>query len=351
MGAVLSSSPNAREFDERELEAAIRAEFLAEAQDLLREAEPAFLSLEQNPANHALMDQIFRTVHTFKGSAGVAGFAGLAAFAHTFESLLSAIRANQVAVDARAIDVLLAGHDVLGRYVASLCLDPNAAFDVRSVVQSIESLLPARLLSMPRVKEAPLTVPKSKLRPILVVDDAPEIRRHLCSILTVLGAPIIEAANGLDALRVVDGIEISLLVTDQKMPGLDGLGLIAKLRKHQPDLPILVISGATRRAEALGFLHLGIFGFLDKPFEDAEVVNTARNALRFAEDRAALHAAFHLALRAYFQFRRIDSARADGDHNASGPAEHSLEEHLRALGEVIRGVLDHNPTLSSKEPS
>jgi len=78
---------------------------------------------------------------------------------------------------------------------------------------------------------------------ILLVDDNANGLAARKSVLEELGYAIITCASGADALEHFDSHKFDLVVTDYKMPRMDGLELIGRLRKHTPNLPIVLISG------------------------------------------------------------------------------------------------------------
>ena len=80
---------------------------------------------------------------------------------------------------------------------------------------------------------------------IMFVDDEPEVRSIARITLEQLGYQLIEAEDGVLALALFNKhkSEIKLVITDVLMPNLDGLGLVARLSKIKPDLPILLLSG------------------------------------------------------------------------------------------------------------
>jgi two-component system chemotaxis sensor kinase CheA len=94
--------------------------FCAESQDLLQEVEQGVLLLERNPADAASIDVVFRAFHTFKGNAGVLKVAVLQRLTHELESVLDAARRGKLLLDREAIDLILAGADVLRRSVAEI---------------------------------------------------------------------------------------------------------------------------------------------------------------------------------------------------------------------------------------
>jgi CheY-like chemotaxis protein len=92
-----------------------------------------------------------------------------------------------------------------------------------------------------------MVAPKSPLSPIhariLLVDDNANGLAARRSVLEELGYKIVTATCGGDALEEFGSAKFDLVVTDYKMPRMDGLELIGRLRKQSPDLPIVLISG------------------------------------------------------------------------------------------------------------
>jgi CheY-like chemotaxis protein len=78
---------------------------------------------------------------------------------------------------------------------------------------------------------------------ILLVDDNAHGLTARRAVLEELGHKIVTASNGADALELFSESKFELVVTDYKMPRMDGLELIKRLRKHTPDVPIVLVSG------------------------------------------------------------------------------------------------------------
>ena len=94
--------------------------FCAEAQDLLQDIEQGVLVLESNPKDSTTIDTVFRAFHTFKGNVGVMKLVVLQQLTHELESLLDAARRGTFQLGRESIDVILAGEDVLKRYVEEM---------------------------------------------------------------------------------------------------------------------------------------------------------------------------------------------------------------------------------------
>ena len=96
---------------------------------------------------------------------------------------------------------------------------------------------------MPLRKNSTMSARTAALGSILLVDDNKLGLSARKSVLEELGHRIATASNGADALEQFNGRKFDLVVTDYKMPRMDGLELIVGLRKIVPDLPVILISG------------------------------------------------------------------------------------------------------------
>jgi two-component system cell cycle sensor histidine kinase/response regulator CckA len=140
-----------------------------------------------------------------------------------------------------------------------------------------------RRASAPRV-EAPRPLPHFEC--LLVCDDDDEVRELLASVLRIRAYKVLEARNGQHALEVAakHGGPIDLLITDLIMPELNGTQLAAELRKIQPDLKVLFISGYTQDEKVLsGSLDPGA-QFLAKPFLPGELARAVHGMLAIGDD-------------------------------------------------------------------
>ncbi|MFP5330459.1 MAG: response regulator [Alphaproteobacteria bacterium] len=114
---------------------------------------------------------------------------------------------------------------------------------------------------------------------VLLVEDEPMVRAVAERALTRHGYTVITANNGEEALDVLArGDEISLLISDVVMPGMDGPTMVAEARKSRPDLPILFMSGYAEE-QLRKSIDLDKVAFLPKPFSVQELAEAARRAL------------------------------------------------------------------------
>ncbi|HEX5385150.1 MAG TPA: HD domain-containing phosphohydrolase [Gemmatimonadales bacterium] len=114
----------------------------------------------------------------------------------------------------------------------------------------------------------------------LVVDDEPVVRRSIIRILESQGFTCLEAASGTDALELLSQTgELPLVISDLRMPGLDGMGLLVELRRQHPDTAVLMLSGMAETSVAVECLHLGAADFLLKPVTVGEMRARVTRAL------------------------------------------------------------------------
>jgi ATP-dependent Lon protease len=123
------------------------------------------------------------------------------------------------------------------------------------------------------------TPSKEPLR-ILVVDDESEVRNLLLSMLRREGHEVLEAGNGRDAMRILAGTEVDVVLTDLVMPEMEGLEFIRSLLKESPSSRVIAMSGVAAGSTYLeAAQRFGVIATLEKPFRREqllEVIEAAR---------------------------------------------------------------------------
>ena len=114
---------------------------------------------------------------------------------------------------------------------------------------------------------------------ILVVDDEQSVRDLLAKTLTLADYDVDTAPDGPTALERLRAVTYDLLITDLKMPGMDGLSIIREARRLLSDLPVIVITGYSTEASAIEAINLGVSGYLTKPFRLPRILAAAARAL------------------------------------------------------------------------
>jgi len=114
---------------------------------------------------------------------------------------------------------------------------------------------------------------------ILVIDDEAPIRDSLKMTLEYEGYDFIGAATGQEGLALVEREAPDLVLLDVKMPGMDGLEVLERLRNMNESLPVVVVSGHGTISTAVEATKKGAFDFIEKPFASERVLVSLRNAL------------------------------------------------------------------------
>ena len=115
---------------------------------------------------------------------------------------------------------------------------------------------------------------------VLIVDDEPNLRKILAAQLARDGYDVMTAADGEEGLAMLREHHIDLVVTDLKMPKIDGMELLRLALREDPELPIVMITAHGTVDTAVEALKLGAFDYLTKPFDKDEVRQIVGKALR-----------------------------------------------------------------------
>lgn len=117
---------------------------------------------------------------------------------------------------------------------------------------------------------------------VLVVDDSPPMRKMIVFALSRLpGLDLVEADDGVDALRKIAGARFDLIITDINMPILDGLKLVKRLRADERyvNVPIIIITTEGASEDRQRALALGANAYITKPIRGREVIALVRGIL------------------------------------------------------------------------
>src|SRR5258708_346960 len=131
---------------------------------------------------------------------------------------------------------------------------------------------------------------------ILVADDEPGLREFVSDALELDAHVCVAAADGRAAAKLLDERGFDLVITDLKMPGLDGMALLRKVRVEQPEVEVIVMTAHGTVDNAVEAMKLGAFEYLQKPITGPDQLRLLaqraleRRGLRDRVDGAARHA-------------------------------------------------------------
>ncbi len=116
---------------------------------------------------------------------------------------------------------------------------------------------------------------------ILIVDDEASILKSLQGLLTDEGFEVNTAANGYEALQLIEAEAPDLVLMDIWMPGIDGLETLKEIKKTNPHIQVIMITGHGTIETAVQATKLGAFDFIEKPLSIDRVIVAINNALNF----------------------------------------------------------------------
>jgi two-component system, cell cycle sensor histidine kinase and response regulator CckA len=130
--------------------------------------------------------------------------------------------------------------------------------------------------------EAAAVAPSGSGPTVLVVEDEEALRAGIRRLLQKEGYNVLEAPDGASALRLLDGTppeHVALVLTDLRMPVMDGRQLAAALARRRPSLPIVFMSGFTAQLMDLRLVSPGL-AFLAKPFRNDDLLAAVKKQLQ-----------------------------------------------------------------------
>ena len=139
--------------------------FIEESKEHLQLINNQLLILETEPANTEIVNEIFRSAHTFKGMAGAMGYEDLALLTHEMENVLDLIRNSKLSIDSQIIDIIFKCVDLIQKMVGSIEQGGDGKEDVTDVVNQLS------MLKNPAVPNQEISSPETGNPAELVLDE------------------------------------------------------------------------------------------------------------------------------------------------------------------------------------
>lgn len=117
---------------------------------------------------------------------------------------------------------------------------------------------------------------------LLLVDDDPDLLRLLVIRLESAGYNVVTARNGVEALARCAAARPRLVISDMRMPGMDGGALFDALRERDPTLPVIILTAHGSIPDAVAATQRGVFAYLTKPYEARDLLATVERALQLS---------------------------------------------------------------------
>jgi DNA-binding NtrC family response regulator len=174
---------------------------------------------------------------------------------------------------------------------------------------------------------------------ILIVEDDEIFLRPLRRTLEVAGFEALAVQGGEEALDLLKSDDVDLVLTDKRLPGIDGVELVRRIKANHPDQAVVMMTAYGTIESAVEAMRVGAVDYLVKPFETAEVMMVVRRAIEFQELKAASRASI----------RRNQERFTLRNVLTQSPAMHEVFEVLRSLADLDTTVLIHGETGVGKE--
>lgn len=251
------------DFDEQEIQ-----EFKSEAEELILDAEARLLKMEQEPNYDKNYSAVFRALHSLKGASGMLGLEELRTHMHKLENIFHQFK-ESTKLSQDLVTFFLKGLDAARSLLAG-----------RAVSFSFE---PVTSLSSPEAEEItsnkilPVGKPKQKL--IYIIDDEEDNLEIISSMIKTQDFRYECFLSSEEAVAKCEDFSPDLILTDMKMPGMNGLDVLKKMKTIDSEIPIIFISGHLDKSTLMEALNLGVFAVLDKPIKENQLINFITQAV------------------------------------------------------------------------
>lgn len=193
---------------------------------------------------------------------------------------------------------------------------------------------------------------------ILVVDDEKNIRLTMAQSLEPLGMPVRTAVSGEEALRVLGEDPFGMVFLDLKLPGMDGLEVLRRIKEMWPQIRVVIITAHGTIQSAVDAMKLGAVDFIQKPFSPGEIREIATQVVEresLDEENATDYGTLMELAKRHITDRSFDAARESarraiardpaqpGAYNLYGALLEIKGERLEAQ-KFYRAALDIDPT-------
>ena len=116
-------------------------------------------------------------------------------------------------------------------------------------------------------------------RRILVIDDEAIVRVSCERMLRPEGYDVVVTPKGTDAIELLEREKFDLVLTDLKMPDMDGLEVLKHIKEKWPEIIVIIITGYGTISTAVQAIKMGAYEYIEKPFTPEDILNAVRKAL------------------------------------------------------------------------
>ncbi len=301
----------------------VLAEFRIEAEELLAEAEEVLLRIESATDFAGEFNKIFRSFHSLKGAAGMFEIDDLQSFMHTIEDQFESTR-DQGKMEQLQVDYFLMAIDSARKILVGQATEFDTSAFGKKEAKPPQATAKVEELRA-EAKEKYTSSEKAGL--VYVVDDEEFICEVLADILRDHNYEAVTFSDPTEVLEAVNQKSPDLICTDLKMPEMSGLELLHQMRENKHEFPVVFITGFIDNDLLTEGLQNGASGFLEKPFEEHQVIGLISNAIERIKTWKLLNKSINYIL---YQFNDLDKyLEQQGRHTVRKSLRLELQELLK----------------------
>jgi FixJ family two-component response regulator len=295
-------------------------EFIIEANELLETAEQELL-LAENGKSTLFYDATFRALHSIKGGAGMLGLSELQDHMHKIENHWINIK-SKLSIEKNELEYFLASIDGARK----LILGEKISFDYTGPIAGTQSNLNQKINI--RKNTEIIKTPTKGL--IFAIDDEEDILSILQDILCEDGFEVTCYNNADELFAALTKTIPDLILTDFNMPKITGLEVLQYVKKVNPDIPVILLSGYLSKNMLVQSMQIGgFYSVLEKPFNPTDLLRECWSANRHHKLKKMMRRSLHLLIYQFSDLEQflISQGKADIVKTIANELKLLLSEH------------------------
>jgi FixJ family two-component response regulator/HPt (histidine-containing phosphotransfer) domain-containing protein len=247
-------------------------EFILEATELLEEAEQGLLNIEDGGDYHDNFKSVFRAFHSVKGGAGMLGLDETNKVVHFLEDILTEAD-KEKKMNPQLIDFFLQGIDSTKKAL----IGEDHRFEFKSPFEEKVSTAETKTNTQRKIQKKKNTTSITSAR-IFHVDDEVQICEVIKLMLETDGHQVTSFLSGEEMLKCLKPGQVDIVISDFRMPNMTGNEVLRAVKKIDPDIPTILLSGFLEQKDCIEAVNNGAFALLEKPINFGLMHSTLTNA-------------------------------------------------------------------------